>query len=130
MNDTERYYTVREAADALHVSTDTIRRRMRRKDNALKHETRKGPRGEYYAIPESALTQWSEIRDVAPVERPVLDVTEFMDVVRTIRETNERLTTEVDELRSAVTKLTALVEEREHHSMWTRLFGRRKVETK
>lgn len=91
--------TIREAASALGVSHDTVRRMIR--DGRIKAEKRGPGRGKY-TIPESEISTFRSTRELVTVNRQV-DVTEF------IQQQNLELKKELQELREAVKMLVVEV---------------------
>lgn len=63
----EKHLTIEEAAAALGVSKDTVRRKIKRGD--LQATKAQGPYGEQYFIPEREIDTVLEIKDVVPVKR-------------------------------------------------------------
>jgi len=87
--------TIKEAAEALGISHDTVRRMIR--DGRIKAEKRGSGRGKY-TIQESEISTFRTTREVVTINRQI-DVTEFM------RQQNLELKKELQELREAVKML-------------------------
>ncbi len=96
----EGYLTIDEAAERLGVSSDTVRRRIKRGE--LRAEKRKGPYGECWMIPESEIKTAQVITDVIPVTRQV----SIPDLVTAITaKVTEALTEELAGTRAAIEDL-------------------------
>jgi len=106
------YLTIKEAAKALEVSPDTIRRRI--KQGKMKAEKRPTPYGEAYFIADSELSPAIEVVTIA---RP--QDTELLELVK-------QLHAELQELRQEVAQLkeqqTLLLQEPKKRPWW-KLFG-------
>jgi len=87
--------TIKEAAEALGISHDTVRRMIR--DGRIKAEKRGSGRGKY-TIQKSEISTFRTTREVVTINRQI-DVTEFM------RQQNLELKKELQELREAVKML-------------------------
>ena len=91
--------TIREAATALGVSHDTVRRMIR--DGRIKAEKHGRGRGKY-AIPESEISTFRNTRELVTINRQI-DVTEFL------QQQNQELKRELQEIREAVKMLATEV---------------------
>jgi len=98
----EKLYSIKEAAKALGVSPDTIRRRI--KKGELTAEKLNGPYGMAYYVTENELAQVREIREVVPFNRPFTEE-KLKRVVR------EAVSEEIGELKEEVAELRRQLEE-------------------
>jgi excisionase family DNA binding protein len=69
MSDGDELLSIKQAAELLGVSVDTVRRRI--KNGSLKAELMDGPHGKYYGIRASEINVAKEIKDVITVNRSV-----------------------------------------------------------
>ena len=134
----EKYLSIQEAADALGVSKDTVRRRI--KKDQINAEKFNGPYGLQYYIPESELSP-AEINEVVEVNRS-LTPQEIKEVVQqAYAEQQGELKHEIEGLKEQVNKLQKQLDEKleerdqklleeirnrqqeEKKSWWQKIFG-------
>ena len=114
-------YTIKEASEALGVSTDTIRRRI--KEGKIKAHKVEGRNGPQWAIPEDELTgsDGQQVIEVIPVKREISpeDLKQYIGQAiaegieghtEAYKARTEVLIQEVLELRKAVKTLTEALE--------------------
>ena len=110
MSSKEKYLSIQEAADALGVSKDTIRRRI--KKGEFSAEKIQGPYGPQYYIPESELSP-AEINEVVEVNRS-LTPQEIKEVVQqAYAEQQGEIRQEIEGLKEQVNKLQKQLERRD-----------------
>ena len=105
-------YTIAQAAEALGVSKDTIRRRIRKGE--IYAEKKPGPYGEMYYIKEQDLAQAAEIIEVVAVSRPV-EVQEIKKLFQALHDEIAQLREELEQLRGQL----QLQEPKEARLPWT-----------
>lgn len=106
----EGYLSIEEAAKRLGVSSDTVRRRIKRGD--LRAEKQKGPYGYCWMIPESEIRIAQEITEVVPVNRPVA-IPDLVDAIaaRLDGKLSEALSTLAEEQARTRAEVEALRQE-------------------
>ena len=115
--------TIKEAAESLGVSVDTVRRRI--KDNKIRAWKIEGQYGKQWVIDPDSLAEFQQVIDVVPVKTE-LDLGVLMDSIRStvLEATKEaaRLGTleamqehneELEELRNEVKALRKLIEQQQ-----------------
>jgi excisionase family DNA binding protein len=93
MNDVDELLSIKQAAELLSVSADTIRRQIR--NNKLKAELTDWPHSKYYCIPRSELKVATEVKDVIPFNHNIAP-TELIEKI------NEALVIRLDECDAAL----------------------------
>ena len=122
----ERLYSIKEAAEALQVSKDTIRRRI--KKGQIKAEKHEGPYGFAYYIKESQLAEVREIRDVVPLNRPISREQLKGVVKEAVSEEFQGLRNEIEDLRRQLEETKQLQQPAENTDKppwWKRLFKKK-----
>ena len=114
----ENYITIKQAAQALEVSPDTIRRRI--KKGEIQAEKFNGEYGYAWYIPESEITKAREVVDVVPVNRS-LSREQIKGVIK------EAVSEEMQELKNQIEDLRRQLEENKmieqpRKPWWKRLF--------
>ena len=108
---------IREAAESLNVSHDTIRRRIR--TGQIRAEKLEGVYGLQWVIDEESLADNKHIIEIVPVKRAI-DSNQLMDNIRftiqdaiqeAIKESTEAQTEEIKELRQEIEALTNAIKE-------------------
>lgn len=115
--------TIKQAAESLGVSVDTIRRRI--KDNKIRAWKVEGQYGKQWVIDPNSLAEFQQVIDVVPV-RTELDPGELLDSIRsTVLEATQeaaRLGTlqamegqneEIEALRSEIKALREAIEQQQ-----------------
>lgn len=98
----EDWLSIPEAAQALGVSTKTVRRRIQKGD--IPAEKVLGPYGLQYQIPAHAISTAQKIMEVVRVERPTDPRTLGLVVAEAIKRENQALRDEVAALRTELEK--------------------------
>ena len=102
------YLTIKEAAAALDVSADTIRRRI--KSGEIKAQKLPGPYGKQWQIKEDHLTLSAEIIDVVPV-RHDMNARELALLIREAVDQGQRQQAEeMERLRAEISRLNEQLE--------------------
>ena len=104
---------IREAAEALEVSHDTIRRRIR--TGQIRAEKLEGVYGLQWIVDEDSLFENKQIIEIVPVKKAV-DSNQLMETIRytiqdTIQEAMKESTEEIKELRQEIEALTNAIKE-------------------
>jgi len=110
-------YTIAQAAQALGVSKDTIRRRIRKGE--IPAEKKPGPYGDMYYIKEQGLAQAAEIIEVVAASRPV--------EVQEIKQLFDALQNEIGQLREELEQLRGqlqLQKPEEARRSWWKFWGK------
>lgn len=103
-----QHLTLKEAAEALGVSVDTVRRRI--KSGQIPAEKVEGPHGLQWIIRANDLTASAEIIEVVPVKTE-LQGTELVALIReAVKEGQREQAEEVRQLRKEVTQLNERIE--------------------
>ena len=112
--DDHKYYTIKEAAEALDVSAATIRRRI--KSGKIKAELVPGVYGQEYRIKEGDLTgsDAGEVKDVVPISQEI-NKQEFMESLQDamregVKEGLDHNAEEVKELKEEIRQLRNTLE--------------------
>ena len=118
----EKLYSIKEAALALEVSPDTVRRRI--KKGELRAEKMEGPYGQAYYIPENELFEAAEVKEVIPFNRPVTEEKLKQVISEAVNEEVRELREEIAELRQELERTRQLQEpaENQRRPWWKRLF--------
>ncbi len=143
----EGYLSIEETAKRLGVSSDTVRRKIKRGD--LRAEKQKGPYGDRWMIPESEIRTAQEITEVVPVTRQVpmealvnaiaarvtetiaeeqartrAEIEALRQELAATRETQERIERSIEERDRKLTEaLRALTEKEKHRGWWKKIFS-------
>ncbi|MGB8218497.1 MAG: hypothetical protein WCE94_14465 [Candidatus Methanoperedens sp.] len=103
--DTDEVLSIKQAAEALNVSVDTVRRRI--KNNSLKAELLKGPRGNYYGIRASEIKVAKEVKDVVTLHHNYTPK-ELMNIFNEVlSERDAVMMQKIDEVAKEVKELNA-----------------------
>jgi len=113
--------TIEEAAKALGVSKDTVRRRIKRGD--IEAQKLPGPYGDTFYIDEKHLAEAAEVVDVVSVSRQLgpQEIKELMQaVIYPLQQEIKELREEVHSLQGEIKQLEAP----KRPSLWQRIFNR------
>lgn len=110
--DREEYYSVKEAAELLGVTTKTVRNRIEKKELLAKFHAI-GAGQSQYLIPKSAINEAVSTIDVVPLSRAV-SVSEIVQAIRLqMTEENEALRIEMAQIRASQERLEQSINERD-----------------
>jgi excisionase family DNA binding protein len=117
----DRLLSIEEAAKALNVSKDTIRRRI--KKGEIEAQKLPGPYGNMYYIKEEDLATAAEIVDLVTVSRQLRpqEIKEIMQaVIEPLQQEIKELRQEVESLKGEIKQLPAAKQK----PWWKRIFNR------